>query len=183
MAVTAPQQQTEVRAPTERRRLFAGFAFDLVTLVGALIASGLVAVVWLLTRTEAGLVDPGGDDAVIAFAMWAAAMPAWSAWQWRSLQLHATSRGMHSVAPGSASQLFAGRRRVLWFMLHPVTVPAWIWLALTALIPGPFQLAVLPIAIATLQLVMTLTSCIVVFVTPSRPPGHVRVARGRRRRT
>lgn len=178
----APPPETTASAPTGRRRLFAGFAFDLVTLVGAALTTGLVAIAWLLTRTEAGLVDPSDGDAVVAFAMWAAALPAWSAWQWRSLALHATSRGMQSVAPGAASQLFSGRRRVMWYLLHPVTVPAWIWLALTAAIPGPFQLAVLPAAIATLQTVMTVTSCIVVFIKPSRPPGHVRIARGRRRR-
>lgn len=183
MAVIAPQQETEVVALTSRRRFFAAFAFDIVTLVGAVLASGVVAIAWLLARTQAGRVDPTDDEAVIAFALWAAALPAWTVWQWRALTTHATSAGMHSVAPGAASQRFAGQRRVMWFLLHPVTVPAWIWLALAALIPGPFALAVFPISIATLQLVMTLTSGVVVFITPSRLPGHVRFARGCRQRS
>src|SRR6185436_15586827 len=130
-----------------------------------------------------GRIDPSGDDAVIGFALWAAALPAWTIWQWRALATLGTSAGMHRTAAGPTTPLqLSGRRRVMWYLLHPVTVPGWIWLSLTTLIPGSLGLAVLPLAITTLQTVITLTSCIVVFIAPNATPGHVRIARGRRRR-
>lgn len=182
MAEIAPPM-TLPQTPTLRRRLFAAFAYDIVTLVGALLATALIAALWLLTRTSLGRIDPNERDAVIGFALWGAALPAWTVWQWRSLASHGTSAGMYRAAAGPGTPLLLSRRRrVWWYVLHPVTVPGWIWLSLTLLIPGPWELAVLPLAITVLQTAITLTSCIIVFVAPNVTPGHVRIARGRRRR-
>lgn len=175
--VTLPQ------TPTHRRRLFAAFAYDIVTFVGALLATGMLAGAWLLARTGFGRIDPTGNEAVVAFAVWGAALPAWTVWQWRSLASHGTSVGMYRTAAGPGTPLLlSSRRRIWWYVLHPVTVPGWIWLSLTLLIPGPWQLAVLPLSMSVLQTAIALTSCIVVFVAPNLTPGHVRIARGRRRR-
>ncbi|MSQ29983.1 MAG: hypothetical protein EXR68_05810 [Dehalococcoidia bacterium] len=163
-----------------RPRLLVALAVDVGTLVAALCASGLVATVWLLVRTGAGRLDPSEGDAVIALALWAAVAPAWTAWQWRALRAHGASVGVRRAGAAGALRL-QGRRRLVWLLVHPVAVPAWAWLTLTAGIPGALALAIGPLVVTAGVLSLALASCALALVRPGAVPLHTRLARAGRR--
>lgn len=180
MTLRALDPGTAPRRAPSRARLLAALAIDLATLVAALCASALVAIAWLLARTGAGRLDPEERDAVVAFALWAAAAPAWTAWQWRMLHAHGSTFGARRTGAGAVPRL-EGRRRLVWLLLHPVTVPAWGWLTLTAAIPGPLALVAVPLTVTACVLVLAVVSCVLVLVTPGGAPLHARIARAGRR--
>jgi hypothetical protein len=174
-AQPAPQR---VRSAPARKRLLVAWLYDLGTLVLALLATGVVGTLWLLARTEWGRVDVALGEAVFAASLVAAAAPAWTAWQWLRLWDQGQTAG-HRRLDLDARPSLSGGRRVIELALHPVSVPAWGWLALTLIIlevPGVAWLAVVVTAFVALLGAVSLG---LLLVRPAAQPLHRRIARMR----
>ena len=112
-----------------RAALLLAIAIDAATLGLALFAGAAIGAAWLLLRSEAGSIDAPFRDAALALALCAAAVPAWTAWQWRALVEHGTTFGGRIARLDGVPA--APSRRLLRLLLHPISVPAWCWLAAT----------------------------------------------------
>jgi hypothetical protein len=158
--------------------LLVAWLYDLGTLVLALLATGVVGTLWLLARTDWGRVDVALGEAVFASSLLAAAAPAWTAWQWLRLWDEGRTAGHRRLQLEPASAL-PGARRVIELALHPVSIPAWSWLALTLIIlevPGAAWLAVVVTAFVGLLAAVSLG---LLLVRPAAQPLHRRIARMR----
>ncbi|MEZ4553999.1 MAG: hypothetical protein R3B59_08830 [Dehalococcoidia bacterium] len=141
---------------------------DVSSLLGFATVSALVAVAWMLVRTDRGRYDLGTGDAVLAFSMFAAAGPAWSAWRWLALRGGARGRGA------------AGRRVWLLGALHPVALPSWLWLTSTLLVSGAGVLeltAMVSFAVFLTGAVLMAGSAVLLLARPSAAPLHEWFAR------
>jgi len=167
-----------IEAPTRRDRLVAA-AVDGAALAAFEAVAFVLAVTWLLARTEAGAIDVRDGDAVVAASMLAAAPAAWIAW----LAL-AAARG---ATPGERR---AGlrvdstpRRALLRQAARPLAGLVWAWLALFVLVTlGPWP-ALVPLIVAALIEVAGLASTALWLVRPTAPALHDRLAGTRLART
>jgi hypothetical protein len=139
---------------------------DVVTLLAASLLSTLVALLWLLQRSNGGALDLTATDAVLAASFAAAALPAWTATRWYAI----TRRG------GIASPGVARWRRALWFALHPITTPAWAWLAALLAISTMPVIAYLALAMSVAVAVLGIASLIVLLAAPRALAVHTWLA-------
>jgi hypothetical protein len=167
--------------PSRRGRLLLAIAIDLMTLVLACTAAAAIAFAWMLFTTDAGAVDVAERDAVLAVAFAAAALPAWTSWQWCLLwRQHATFGASRLLADGLA--MLPARRRATGLVLHPVAAPAWAWLAAFMLV---VMAPIVSYALFVLCLVVTgmaFASSLLLLARPSAAPLHWRLASMRVRR-
>lgn len=105
---------------------------DALELLAALSVAGVIAMAWLLLRTGAGRDDVSEFDAILAAAVVLAVPPAWF-----------VRFALATADGGTAGQRAAGlevegarRQRTLRVALHPLSLPAWWWLAALAAAAG-----------------------------------------------
>jgi hypothetical protein len=156
---------------------------DVASVVVGTLVAVVIATIWLLLRTGLGRDDAGGGDAVVALSLVAAVVPAWTvyagAMAWRRGSTPGQRRlGVVVQSRGSGEALAgASWRRGVRLAMHPLSLPGWSWLALTALLTGvpwlwvPFGLAAAVVALAGLA------SLVLLLVRPALPALHDRVAR------
>lgn len=167
-ASTGPVSRPGVVLVTRRRRV-AAVTLDLAVLAGFAAIASLLALVWMLARTEAGRYDLAIGDSTLAFALVLTAVPAWAA-------LLAVDIAVFSATPGQRRMGLAveggTRRQFLRFAFHPVGVIVWCWLAVAA------NLATLPVAglvflaVAMTDLLGAVASVILAFRSPSARGAH-----------
>ena len=99
----------------------------------------MVATVWLLLRTGFGRADVGGGDAVAALSVVGATLPAWAAWLALTVRRDGCTPGQRRarlfVELAAAAATTPWRRQVR-LAAHPLALPLWGWLTLTALLSG-----------------------------------------------
>lgn len=140
------------RRPGRVARLLA-LLIDWTALLLMLVVALVVALVWLLLRTQAGRYDVADNDALAAAALIGATVPAWAAWQAARLYLRGATTGQ--ARRGLAVE-GAPWRRVVRMLPHPVSAPLWGWLMVTALIAkAPLYELFIPIGIVALVLTVT----------------------------
>ncbi len=175
----------EARPGFSRRHLLLAWTYDLVTLLAATAGGSVLAIAWMLVRTDRGRFDLAAGDAVIALALTAAAGPAWTAWQWLRLWDEGVTFG-HARARFAASEDSTGpssqygRRQALALALHPVSLPLWAWLTAACFASGAGVLiafAIVPLAVALLVGLLTVLSLVLLLVRPAGRPLHVWIAR------
>jgi len=145
---------------------------SLLSLSGFAAAGAAVAVVWMLVRTDRGRYDLGTGDAVLALSLFAAAAPAWSAWQWLGLR----ERAQAFEAAGTSSS------RRLWLLtaMHPALVPFWLWVTAMLLFSGVALLGIAAVAAFTMFVTggaLMIGSVPVLLMRPSARPLHEWFAR------
>ncbi len=162
-----------------RSRILAAAAIDAALLVGIHAGALALATGWLLARTDAGRVDVGEGDAVVAVAIAGAAAPAWVAWT-----LLITHRRL-----GTPGQRVARVRPVpewgvpQWSlyvraMTSPLSLPGWLWMAATPLVAGMTAWLALPALLAAAAVLAGgVGSLAIALVRPSARMLHDRVAR------
>jgi len=142
----------------------------MVVLTGTLI----VAVAYLLTRTSWGHFDVGVGDAFVATSIVGAGVPAWTAWQ--LLAVHARGATFGQRQRGLVVARGARWRPLLRFAGHPLALPAWGWLALTALLAELPWLPLLPALAIVYGVLAGLVSLVTLLVWPGALPIHDHLA-------
>ncbi|MEZ4502858.1 MAG: RDD family protein [Dehalococcoidia bacterium] len=158
-------------APSRRARLLAA-AIDGTALVAFEGVAFLVAVAWLLVRTEWGAIDVRDGDAVVAASLLAAAPAAWAAW----IALEATRGATPGERRARLHVTSTPRRALLRQATRPLAGLAWGWLALFVLVVlGPWPALVL-LVVAGLVLLAGLASMVLWLARPEAPALHDRLA-------
>ena len=147
-----------------------GGATLLVVLTGTLI----VALAYLLARTSWGRLDVGVGDAFVATAIVGASVPAWTVWQLVGVHFRGATFGQRRL--GLAVEGRARWRRLLRFAGHPVALPAWSWLALTALLAELPWLPLVPALAIVFVVIAGLVSFVTLLVRPQALPQHDHLA-------
>jgi hypothetical protein len=194
-------QTPDLAGGIDRRRRLLAVGFDVGGGLVAMLAALAIATLWLLLRSGLGRDDAGGGDAVLALSLVAGVAPAWAVYLgaalWRGGMTPGQRRAgvaVQSRGSGEASAPFNGPRvsgalvepgeapgtarwrRALRLAVHPISLPVWGWVALTALLAGvpwlwlPFALATVAVALAGA------VSLVLLLVWPSMPALHDRVA-------
>ncbi len=133
----------------------------------------IVAFLVLLVRTEWGRYDPGDGDSLVAAALIAAVVPGWYAWLAAGAIWDASTPGQRTVgllvlAPLSRRRL----ARIGRFLVHPVSVPIWLWLAVGAALATLPWLPLLFAAIAVTMLIVAAVSAGLVIRRPAARAIH-----------
>lgn len=164
--------QPDLTGGPTRAQWLASWGRSVASFLGVAGVSAVVAVLWMLARTDRGRYDLGTGDAVLAVSVFAAAAPAWSAWQWLRLSAGANAAVRH------------GERQSwrMWMLsaLHPTLAPLWLWASLMALVTGVAALQLLAMLTFTLFLtggVLMAGSVVLLLARPSAPPLHEWFAR------
>jgi hypothetical protein len=140
-------------------------ARHLAALLAVSLSATLVAFAWLLVRSDGGALDVTSGDAIFAAAVVAAALPAWTVMQW------------HDVAAARRGTRARTRwRRALWFALHPVSIPAWSWLATLLAIVTMTLAAYVALAISVVVLLLGIASLCTLLAAPHAHALHTRLA-------
>jgi hypothetical protein len=172
-APPAAPDVTAIAHRLRRRQRAAAVIIDLGWLAGALAIGSVVAVTWLLLRTDRGRFDPGDGEAIVASALIAAAVPAWLAWLTLSARLDAATPGQRA----SRLRVCTVRERrpagpLLRLCAHPVAAPAWLWVGALAWIADVPILAALLLAIAGTIVLMAGVSAALVIRDPAARAVH-----------
>jgi hypothetical protein len=120
-----------------RRRRLAAATIDAAGALAAIAVGAAVATAWLMLRTGFGRADVDGGDAIAAVSFVGATIPAWAAWLALRVRRDGCTPGQRRARmfveplPGAMSW-----RRQLRLAAHPLTLPVWGWLTLTALLSG-----------------------------------------------
>ena len=152
----------------------AAAGLDAGTLLVVQTGTLIVAVAYLLARTSWGRLDVGVGDAFVATAIVGAAVPAWTAWQ--LLGVHARGATSGQRRRGLAVEGGARWRPLLRFAGHPIALPAWVWLALTALLAGLPWLPLLTALVIVYVVLAGLISLLTLLVRPGALPIHDHLA-------
>jgi hypothetical protein len=162
-----------------RSRILAAAAIDAALLGGLHVGALLLAVAWLLARTDAGRVDVGEGDAVVAVAIAGAAAPAWIAWTLLITHRRLGTPGQRIVCIRPIPDWGVPQWSLyLRAMTSPLSLPGWLWMAATPLLAGmPVWLA-LPAALAAVAvLAASVGSLAIALVRPDARMLHDRLAR------
>jgi len=162
-----------------RSRILAAAAIDAALLGGLHMGALLLAVVWLLARTDAGRVDVGEGDAVVAVVIASAAAPAWVAWTLLITHRRLGTPG-HRVMRVRPVPDWGVPQWSLYVraMTSPLSLPGWLWMAATPLLAGmPWWLALPAVLAANIVLAGAAGSLVVALVRPSARMLHDRLAR------
>ena len=151
-------------AAATRIGLLRTVARDVLTLLLAFASCAALATAYLLLRTDRGALDAPAPDAALAAAIAAAAIPTWTAYQWR--------RG---IRVGSA-------RSLLGIALHPANAPAWCWLAATLGLLSLRLPALVVLALAVAVTLLAVASFLLLLLRPEAQPLHIQIANIRLRR-
>ena len=163
--------------PPGRGARLAAVGLDAGTLLVVLTGTLIVALAYLLAQTSWGRFDVGVGDAFVATAIVGSSAPAWTAWQLAELYLRGATLGQRRL--GLAVEGAAPWRPLARFAVHPLALPAWGWLALTALLAELPWLPLLPALATALVALAGLVSLATLLVRPAAPPLHDRAARTR----
>ena len=117
---------------------------DWMALLLMIVVAGLLALGWLLLRTQAGRYDAPAGDALVAAALIGATAPAWTAWQAGRMYLRGATFGQARLGLAVEG---GPRRRVARLLLHPVSAPLWAWLTATVLVGAGLVYAALAILV------------------------------------
>jgi hypothetical protein len=158
-----------------RRRRAIAVAIDAATLLVAAVIISTVAVGWLLARTDLGLLEVRDSDARLGAALVLAVPPAWLAWLLPGVLRGATPGQRRAGLEVEGSVV----RRVNRLAFHPLALPLWVWLALTALAFGTPRLGVAVAFVAALVLAMAFGSFVLWVISPTSRALHDRLARTR----
>ena len=160
-----------------RRRRIGAAAIDAATALLALAAGLLVAAAWLLLRTDFGRTDVGEGDGVAAASLVGATMPAWAAWLALRVRRDGATVGQRraglTVVPRSQARGWPPQLR---FAIHPLALPLWGWLALTALLSGVPWLWLLPVLMSAVIALAGVVSFALLLLWPQRRAIHDLVA-------
>jgi hypothetical protein len=159
-----------------RLRLLAALGLDLLALLTTLLAAGVGATLWLLTRTEAGRVDVSPADGAVALAVYAAALPAWVAVEWFALLRGGRTLGAR-VAGLEATPALRSPARGLWLLLHPASAALWAWAAASAALLDVAPAAEALALVAALVLLLGVASLLRLLLHPTAVPLHTVLAR------
>ncbi|MFA7297401.1 MAG: hypothetical protein WC211_09505 [Dehalococcoidia bacterium] len=163
-------------ADSPRWRLLAALGLDLLALLTMLLAAAASAMLWLLTRTQAGRIDVTPADGAVALSLIAAALPAWVAIEWFALLRIGRTVGGR-VAGLDAAAPVRGPARALLLLLHPASAVLWAWLAAGAALldatPATEALALLAAAV----LLLSLASLLRLLLRPDAEALHMTLAR------
>jgi len=171
-----------VAEPPSRGRRLRAVAYDLTGLALGVVLAFVAGVAWLLARSEAGGVDVADGDAALAAAVLLAVLPAWVAWgalgrvrergtpgqRAAGLEVVRESEGSRGVGGG----LRAGCAAVV----HPLAVPAWLWLAAVVALAGYEVAALVPLALAGVAVLFGVLSFVLLLARPSMPSLHDQLA-------
>lgn len=161
-----------------RRRRLVASAIDAATGLLALAFGVVLSVAWLLPRTDRGREDVASGDAMIAAALIAATLPAWAAWTVLSVRRHAATPGQRRVrlrvAPVEGARAYT---RYVRLAVHPLALPLWGWLTLSALLSGLSWLPLLPIVGGGVVALAGVVSLLMLLVRPTLRSVHDRIAR------
>jgi len=171
-----------VSEPPSRGRRLRAVVYDLTGLALAVVLAFIAAVAWLLARTEAGRFDVADVDGALAAAVLLAALPAWVAWAVLGLVRQRGTPGQRAagieVVPESEEPRGAGwwLRAGLAAVVHPLAVPAWLWLAAVVALAGYEVAALVPLALAAVAALFGVLSFVMLLARPSMPPLHDQLA-------
>ena len=172
VTVAAPTTPTP---PLSRRRRASAVARDAATLLLPLVIAMALATVWLLARTEAGLLAVRDVDARRAAALVLAVPPAWLAWLLPGVARGATVGQRHADLQVRGNWL----ARVNRLAFHPLALPLWGWLALVLAAANLPRLAVAVALVAAFTLALALGSTVLWAASPASRALHDRVGRTR----
>lgn len=187
----APRPGDALGAPTAhppRRARLAAAGRDALRLALVAGAAALLAAGWLLARTALGAYDVGAGDAAFAWAGATAALPAGLGWLAAACCLPGGDLG---ATPGQARSglalLGSAPRRLAWLLAHPLSLPAWTWLAAVGWLWGDAATgtgagALLPALAGTAVAGGGIASAVLLAARPGARPFHERVSGARLRR-
>ena len=168
-------------ARVSRRRRLRAAAIDAATVLPPFVGAAIVTTGWLLLRTDLGRTDVGEGDAVAAVSLVAAAAPAWSLWLAARVRRDGATAGQRLAGLRVSRRADGGPngawRRQLRLAVHPLALPLWGWLTLTALLSGVPRLWLPPAFIAAAVAFAGLLSFVLLLAEPQRRALHDRVAR------
>jgi hypothetical protein len=165
--------------PRRRQRLQA-LALDLAVFTVAELAAAVVAIVWLLARTDAGRLDIGDGDAAVALATVSAVVPAWLAW----LASHALDRTPSGATPGQrraglAVEAAQPRDRLLRLALDPRGLLGMLWLTALLFLGEVVMLRWVALIVTAIAAAMVVASAALWLANPGAAALHDRIARTR----
>ncbi len=150
---------------------------NLGTLVASLAFGVAVALAYLLMRTSRGLLDVSPGDGMIGLAVCAAALPAWTALEWRSLLTTGGTLGSRALHSSIDLLPRRGLARWLTLALHPSATVAWLWLGLGLALPAWYLASGIAVVISFAVLTMAVATLVVQLVWPEANSVHGRVVR------
>lgn len=165
------------RALVSRRRRLGAAAIDAASVLGSMAGGAALAFAWLLLRTSLGRSDAGSADGVLAASLAGATIPAWSAFIALRVRRDGATPGQRRT--GLAVEPLPGARRGarhLRLALHPVMLPLWGWLTLTALLGGLPWLFLLPVLAAAAVVLAGTVSFAMLLASPHARAVHDRLA-------
>ena len=165
--------EADERPPAIGARL-AAVGYDAGVLVLLLLAGLVAALAYLLVRTSWGRFDVGAGDALVAWALLGATLPAWGTWEAARLCTGGATLGQARF--GLAVEGEPSWRRCVRLLVHPLSLPLWGWLALTLLLTEVLWLLVPPLLVMLAIAAAGLASLAIVLLRPSARPLHDRVA-------
>ena len=172
-----PAEET-ARAFISRRRRLAAAAIDATGALLTVAAGIVVAAGWLLLRSDLGGTDVGDGDAVAAASLVGATLPAWAAWLSLRVRRDGSTPGQRRagllVARGAAMTPWL---RQLRLAIHPLALPLWGWLALTALLSGLPWLWLPPLVAGVAVALAGLVSFALLLARPDLRAVHDLIAR------
>ena len=143
--------------------------------------AAIPAVGYLLLRSAWGRDDTGLWDAGIALAGWLATVPAWIIWLALRLRQRGATLGQHRLGlavstPTRGDGVTHRWRTSLRLIVHPLSLPFWIWVALLAALPGPLWLLLTASIPALAVTIGSAVSMVFLVGSPHSPAIHDRLA-------
>ncbi len=164
---------------TSRRGRLAASAIDAGAALALLAAAVAVAMLWLLLRTDLGRDDAGAGDAVVAASLVAATIPAWTAWLVARLWRDGATPGQRRRGLTLAASDGPRWRSLARLAAHPLSLPFWLWLTVTAALAEIPWLWLVPTIAATTVTLVSLASLALLLAQPQRRAVHDLLARTR----
>lgn len=163
------------RAPARLDRA-AALAVDLGWGALAVLAAALLAFAWLFIRTDRGAQHVTDGDSIIAAGLVGAAVPAWLAWIAVRALAEGATHGQQRMGIRVEARMQRPVPRLLRLLVHPVSVPGWLWVAgVLAIVEVPW-IPVFVGLIAVTIAVMGVISALVLTVNPGADALHDRLA-------
>lgn len=165
------------KACIARRRRVLATAIDAMTGLLFVISGIILAIAWMLFRTDLGLYDVGDTDALVGASLIASAVPAWFTWLSLRIQNVGSTPGQSwANLSVSTDKNSLSLRRQFRLLCHPLAVPVWSWITGTTALTDLPWLWLLPATITIIVLVGFLTSLTILIVRPRMSSLHDLIA-------
>jgi len=154
--------------------------WDVGGLVFGALISFVVGVTYLLMRTTWGTYDAGDFDSALATALVLAVPPTQAGWLLLSVAERGATPGQRRAGLAIARREGEWRAaRIVRMALHPLSLPAWLWLAAMLFLLAVPVLPWLVVLWSGLLAIGVLSSIVIFAIRPAAPAVHDLLARTR----